>query len=78
MDLYKWLLLKGTIAAEHWPMMVVLLGSSLLNAAYFFPIVYQAFFGKGILPENENVSSARLYIAFVFNSNHITCLVCVS
>ncbi|MEE2924612.1 MAG: monovalent cation/H+ antiporter subunit D family protein [bacterium] len=56
----KWLLLKGTIAAEHWPMMVVLLGSSLLNAAYFFPIVYQAFFGKGILPENENVKEAPL------------------
>ena len=57
----KWLLLKGTLAAvEHWPMMLVLLGSSLLNAAYFIPIVYQAFFGKDVLPENENVREAPL------------------
>ncbi len=41
----KWLLLTGTIESGHWYMMLVLLGSSLLNAAYFFPIIYQAFFG---------------------------------
>lgn len=51
----KWMLLNGTIASEHWEMMVVLLGSSLLNAAYFFPIVYQAFFGKS----EESHSSER-------------------
>jgi len=40
----KWYLLLGTIEADQVPMLVVLLGSSLLNAAYFLPIVYKAFF----------------------------------
>jgi multicomponent Na+:H+ antiporter subunit D len=40
----KWYLLQGTIEAGQWPFMVVLLVSSLLNAAYFLPIVYKAFF----------------------------------
>ena len=40
----KWYLVLGTIQADNWPMLVVLLGSSLLNAAYFLPIVYKAFF----------------------------------
>jgi multicomponent Na+:H+ antiporter subunit D len=40
----KWYLVLGTLDADQWPMLVVLLGSSLLNAAYFLPIVYRAFF----------------------------------
>ena len=40
----KWYLVLGTLQADNWPMLVVLLGSSLLNAAYFLPIVYKAFF----------------------------------
>jgi len=40
----KWYLALGTLQADQWPMLIVLLGSSLLNAAYFLPIVYRAFF----------------------------------
>jgi multicomponent Na+:H+ antiporter subunit D len=40
----KWYLALGTLDAEQLPMLIVLLLSSLLNAAYFFPIVYRAFF----------------------------------
>jgi len=40
----KWYLVLGTLQADQMPMLVVLLGSSLLNAAYFLPIVYRAFF----------------------------------
>lgn len=40
----KWNLVLGTLQAHQWPLLVVLLVSSLLNAAYFFPIVYRAFF----------------------------------
>ena len=40
----KWQLLTGTIQADQITMLAVLLGSSLLNAAYFLPIVYRAFF----------------------------------
>jgi multicomponent Na+:H+ antiporter subunit D len=40
----KWYMVLGTLQADQWPMLIVLLVSSLLNAAYFLPIVYKAFF----------------------------------
>ena len=40
----KWYLVLGTLQADQLVMLFVLLGSSLLNAAYFLPIVYKAFF----------------------------------
>ncbi len=40
----KWYLLQGTLESGQWGFLVVLLGSSLLNAAYFLPITYRAFF----------------------------------
>ncbi len=40
----KWFLVLGTIESDQWIMLVVLLVSSILNAAYFLPIVYRAFF----------------------------------
>ncbi|MCF8114204.1 MAG: monovalent cation/H+ antiporter subunit D family protein [Desulfotignum sp.] len=43
----KWNLILGTLEAGQTVFMVVLLVSSFLNAFYFLPIVYQAFFGKG-------------------------------
>lgn len=42
----KWFLVLGTMQADQLAMLVVLLVSSILNAAYFLPIVYQAFFSK--------------------------------
>ena len=41
----KWHLLLGSWEAGSTGLMVVLLTSTLLNAAYFAPIAYQAFFG---------------------------------
>ncbi len=40
----KWLLVIGTLEAGEMFFLFVLLASSLLNAAYFLPIVYKAFF----------------------------------
>ena len=40
----KFYLVWGTITAHQYAMMVVLLVSSLLNVAYFFPIVFKGFF----------------------------------
>jgi multicomponent Na+:H+ antiporter subunit D len=42
--LSKWHLVLGSLESGHMPILVVLLTSSLLNAAYFLPIVYHAFF----------------------------------
>jgi multicomponent Na+:H+ antiporter subunit D len=44
----KWNLLSGTIESGQWILLLVLLTSSLLNAAYFLPIVYRGgFAGTG-------------------------------
>ena len=40
----KWSIFLGAIQADHFSIVVVLLVSSFLNAAYFLPIVYRAFF----------------------------------
>lgn len=40
----KWYLALGSLDADLWPVLVVLLTSSLLNAVYFLPIVFKAFF----------------------------------
>jgi multicomponent Na+:H+ antiporter subunit D len=40
----KWYIVQGAFAAEMYGAVAVLLASTLLNAAYFMPIVYAAFF----------------------------------
>jgi multicomponent Na+:H+ antiporter subunit D len=39
----KWYLLAATVEREHWAALGVVAASTLLNAAYFAPIVYRAF-----------------------------------
>lgn len=53
----KWYLALGCIQAKQIPILIVLLTSSFLNAAYFLPIVYQAFFG--IPDPNENFYNGK-------------------
>ena len=40
----KWFMLSGAMAASHWLAVAVIVASTLLNAAYFLPIVHRAFF----------------------------------
>ena len=47
----KWFLLIGAVDARQIGIVVVLLTSTLLNIAYFAPVVYSAFFDK---PDNEH------------------------
>ena len=42
----KWYLLNGAFDAGSIGIIVVLLVSTLLNTAYFAPVVYNGFFGK--------------------------------
>lgn len=42
----KWYLVSGALQAEHWLMLGVLMLSSALNAAYFLPVVFRAFFRR--------------------------------
>ena len=53
--LSKWYLCLGSLDAKEMIFILILLTSSLLNVAYFFPIVYSAFFKK----EGEAGPAAR-------------------
>jgi len=40
----KWFILQGAMASEQMVAVAVIIASTLLNAAYFIPIIYAAFF----------------------------------
>lgn len=40
----KWFILEGAVGTAQWAAMIVVVISTMLNAAYFLPIVYRAFF----------------------------------
>jgi multicomponent Na+:H+ antiporter subunit D len=40
----KWYMVNGAVSASHYALLAALLASTLLNAAYFAPVVYKAFF----------------------------------
>jgi multicomponent Na+:H+ antiporter subunit D len=42
----KWNLLVGSVQAHQIGILLILIASTMLNAAYFAPITYKAFFGK--------------------------------
>ncbi|WFS61276.1 monovalent cation/H+ antiporter subunit D family protein [Pseudodesulfovibrio thermohalotolerans] len=42
----KWYLVNGTLDSHQWPLLCALLLSTALNAGYFVPITYRAFFKK--------------------------------
>ena len=47
----KWYLLVGSMEAHQIGILLILIASTILNAGYFAPVVYKAFFGK--VPEGE-------------------------
>lgn len=55
----KWYLSLGALDAGLWPYVVVMIASSLLNAAYWLPVVYMAFF-KASPDAHLDVREARL------------------
>ncbi|MBL0714697.1 MAG: monovalent cation/H+ antiporter subunit D family protein [Desulfosarcina sp.] len=58
----KWYLALGALEAHHIAVLVVLLVSSLLNAAYFMPVAYKAFF----CPPDEALFENRVQEAPLF------------
>ena len=53
----KWNLLIGSVQAHQLGILLILIASTLLNAAYFAPVTYKAFFGKR--PEGEKITGIR-------------------
>lgn len=52
--LSKWYMLQGAWAVENWFVITIIVISTLLNAGYFLPIVYAAFFRQA---DDEDTSS---------------------
>lgn len=58
----KWNLVIGAVNGDQLVILLVLLSSSLLNAAYFLPIVYRGYFSKAADPVfEEGVKEAPLF-----------------
>ncbi len=53
----KWHLLVGSVEAHQFGILLILIASTILNAAYFAPVTYKAFFGRA--PAAEAVSGIR-------------------
>jgi multicomponent Na+:H+ antiporter subunit D len=67
----KWYLLTGALDAHQLGIMAVLLVSTLLNAAYFMPVVYQGFFSSPTCAENTlsvREASPALLIPLLFTA----------
>lgn len=53
--LSKWYMLQGAVSTEQWLPVLVIIGSTLLNMAYFLPIIYSAFFKEeDVKPDHEH------------------------
>jgi multicomponent Na+:H+ antiporter subunit D len=57
----KWNMLIGAVEGEQLILIMVLLVSSLLNAAYFFPIVYRGFFAPATDGKGDGIKEAPLF-----------------
>ena len=58
--LSKWYLLQGALSMQQWFAVIVVVLSTLLNGAYFLPIVYRAFFLKPDNPEDHSYGESPL------------------
>lgn len=63
--LSKWFLGVGSLEAGQPIALLVLVVSGLLNAGYFFPILYRAFFKEGVDLENHSEARPAMVIPLV-------------
>ena len=55
----KWYLVVGSVEAGEMVFLAVLLVSAVLNAAYFLPVTYTAFFEKEKIPNDQSLVAAE-------------------
>jgi len=65
--LSKWFMFQGAAQGGHWLALIVLSASTVLNAAYFVPILYRAFFVKSC-DESHGEAPASMVAAMVFTA----------
>lgn len=50
----KWFMLTGAVETQQWFPVAVIMASTVLNAAYFLPIIYKAYFKEPPAPDAEH------------------------
>ncbi|WP_293141159.1 monovalent cation/H+ antiporter subunit D family protein [Moritella sp.] len=55
----KWYLVVGSVDAGQMALLIVLLVSAVLNAAYFLPVTYKAFFEREKIPQDPSLLAAN-------------------
>lgn len=55
----KWFMLSGATQSGQWLPVAVIIGSTVLNAAYFLPIVFRAFFVEPIHAHSAGAATAE-------------------
>ncbi|SQD77804.1 monovalent cation/H+ antiporter subunit D family protein [Moritella yayanosii] len=55
----KWYLVVGAVDAGQMALLIVLLVSAVLNAAYFLPVTYKAFFEPEKIPQDPSLVAAN-------------------
>ena len=73
--LSKWYILQGAFSIESWFAVTVIIVSTLLNAAYFLPIVYAAFFCKSDAPEGLTYNEAPMPVVIALTATALMTLV---
>ncbi|OGA11795.1 MAG: cation:proton antiporter, partial [Betaproteobacteria bacterium RIFCSPLOWO2_02_64_14] len=60
----KWYMVQGAAASESWVALAVLATSTLLNAAYFLPVIYSAFFrAERVAPRHDHGEAPAASVA---------------
>ena len=66
--LSKWYILQGAFSVESWFAVSVIIISTLLNAGYFLPIIYAAFFKKSENGEHNTYKEAPIAIVIALTT----------
>jgi multicomponent Na+:H+ antiporter subunit D len=64
----KWFILQGAVQAEQFAAIAVVFASTLLNAAYFLPIIHQAFFRPQADDDDADHGEAPLLIVIALTA----------
>ncbi|MDF1700987.1 MAG: monovalent cation/H+ antiporter subunit D family protein [Planctomycetota bacterium] len=72
----KWWLVRGAVEVEQWPVLAVLLISTLLNAGYFLPIVWRAFFRPSPEGTPSGLKEAPLPCVIALSGTALLTLLC--
>ncbi len=70
----KWFMVSGALQSGQWLALAVIVASTLLNAGYFLPIVYRAFFVEGKKGDPDHGEAPWTMVAALVSTAGLTIL----